>query len=86
MTAGQSPSRIDGVLDLRKPGRQSACEALPGRGQFNASMQTPKQRPTELALQRAHVPADRGLGDVQLPCGIGEAQPPCCRLESSQCE
>src|SRR6185437_15508992 len=54
------------------------------RREFERAILSDEQADSEFVLQPLDLMADRGLGDVQLACGLGEAQVPRGRLERPQ--
>jgi hypothetical protein len=54
------------------------------RGELKAPWQAHEQRHAQVRLEEAHLVADRGLGDVQLVGGAGEAELAGRHLEHAQ--
>jgi hypothetical protein len=68
---------VDRCKDLAGVGEQRC----PRRRQLDAPRAAHQQRPAELALKRADLRAQRGLGEAQPGCGAGEVQFLCHRDE-----
>ncbi len=65
---------------------QLSGEPPAGDGQLHLAMQAAKQRATQVLLERADMPADCRLRDVQFTRRVGEAQAARSGIEGAQCQ